>query len=120
CLQPDPQLAGLLAGPRDDDGAAEQRALLEPREIERRDFAHDDRRWRTHPELADRGQRSSDRVLIMSGPVAYRRDRRLRWTPAGHETRREIAEPPGTHEDHQRAAGPGQCLPVDVGTTLGR
>ena len=54
-LEPRAQLARLLAGAGDDDRAAEERPLLEPREVERGDVADDDRARR----LARRRRRSS-------------------------------------------------------------
>ena len=114
------QLARLLAGAGHDHGAAEQRPRLEPREVEAGDLAHDDRRRRPDTGVGDRGQRRPHGLLIGAGAVAHRRYRRLGRPAAGDEARRDVADAAGAHEDHERAARLGQCLPVDVGAPLRR
>ena len=115
-----PQLAGLLARARDDDRPAEQRTRLEPGEVERGDVAHDDRARRPHAGVGDGREGRPHRLLIGPGAVAHRGDRRVRRAAALDQPAGDLADAPGAHEDHERAAGARERVPVDVGAVLGR
>ena len=70
-LEPRAQLARLLARPGDDDAAAEQRAPLEPAEVEPGDRADDDRARRLDAAVGDR-RRAWPRIVRCSGRVPHR------------------------------------------------
>ena len=96
----------------------EQRAALEPVELLGGDHADDDDRRRCELVVAERRQRGPGRPLLGAGPPLHRRRR-------GGRVEAAVDEPPGdrrptghAHQDHDRAADPGDRVPVDARSPL--
>ncbi len=57
--------------------------------------------------------------MLGTRPPTHGGNGRVRITSARDEGLGDLCDPPGTHQDHERAAGPGERVPVDVGAVLG-
>ena len=91
-LEPGAQLARLLARARDDDAPAEQRALLEPAEVERGDRADDDRARRLDPERRRSSRASRGSCAARAAcPTAPRRPASLGRAPPAISALRDLA-----------------------------
>ena len=119
-LEAHPQFARLLTRPRHHDAAAEQRSLLEPREVERSHVADDDRRRCLHADLGNRRERRARRALLRPRPPAHGRDRSLVRPAAVDERACDVGHAAGTHEDDERPTRACERLPVGVEGALGR
>ncbi len=119
-LEPHPQFARLLTSARHHDPAAEQRPLLEPREVERSHVADDDRRWGLDSDLGNGRECRASRALLRAGSPVHRSDRGLGRAAAIDERARDVGQATGTHEDDERSTGARERIPVGVEGALRR
>ena len=106
------QLARLFARARHDDAPAEQRALLEPREVERGDVADDDRRRCLDAGGGDRRERRAHRALLGARAPTHRGDRCVGRAAARRSTRVAMASSrPAPMRIDERAAAAAPVRP---------
>ena len=72
-----------------------------------------------HSGVGDGGERGPHGALVGTGAVAHRGDRRVGRAAAVDQAPGDVADAARAHEDHERAAGAGERVPVDVGAVLG-
>ncbi len=118
-LEPEAQFARLLPRARHDDAPAEQRAPLEPAEVEGRHRADDDRGRGLDGHVGDRRERRAPRRLVGPRAPPHGRDRRVGRQPALDQRVGDVGDAPRAHEDHECAADLRERVPVGVGRSFG-
>ncbi len=107
------QIGRLLSGTRHHDRPAEERAPLEPGEVEGGHRADDDRRGRVDGLIGDRRQRRPHRALLRSGSPGDGCHRCRVRAAGGDQALGDGRDAADAHQHDDRPADPGDGIPVD-------